>query len=61
MFVRDGESSGVGRLVGIVDGIAVIQLWVNGDSVKIEHAQGYAVQLDVDSKVISVLNKDNPS
>lgn len=60
-FVRDGESSGFGRFVGLVDGIAVVQLWIVPGGIKIEHAPGYVVQVDVEQKVITVLAKENPS
>lgn len=56
-FARDGESSGFGRFIGLIDGVAVIQLWVIPDGLKVEHASGYAVQIDVEKKVITILEK----
>lgn len=60
-FVRDGESSGMGRFVGLVDGLAVVQLWIIPGGIKIEHTPGYAVQIDTENKVITVMAKENPS
>lgn len=60
-FVRDGESTGFGRFVGLVDGEAVIQLWIIQGGLKIEHAPGYSVQLNTDDKVITVLHKKTPA
>lgn len=60
-FVRDGESSSFGRFVGLVDGVAAVQLWIIPGGIKVEHAPGYAVQIDVEQKVITVLAKENPS
>lgn len=59
-FVRDGESSGMGRFVGLVDGVAVVQIWFSSGILKVEHAPapGYAVQIDVEKKVITVLKKE---
>ncbi|OUM85677.1 MAG: hypothetical protein BAA01_09415 [Bacillus thermozeamaize] len=56
-FAKDGESTGFGRFVGLVDGLAVAQMWFVPGGVKIEHAQGYAVQLDIERKEITILQK----
>lgn len=54
-FVKDGESMGVGRFVGIRDGEVIVQLWFAGEAFKIEHSRGYAVQVDPASRTISIL------
>jgi len=56
-FTRDGESAGFGRFVGLVDGVAAVQLWIIPVGIKVEHAPGYAVQIDVKEKVIMVIKK----
>ena len=60
-FVRDGESSGFGRFVGLIDGVAVVQMWIIPDGLKIEHAPGYAVQVDAKEKSVAILQKENHS
>lgn len=60
-FVRDGESSGLGRFIGLIDGVAVIQLLIAGEVLKIEHMPGYFVQMDTERKIITVMAKENPS
>ncbi|MCF6095072.1 hypothetical protein L1765_14000 [Microaerobacter geothermalis] len=57
-FVKDGESSGVGRFLGIDDGQIAVQMWFVEPGIKIENGQGYSVMLDTESKVITILKKD---
>ncbi|GAB7386280.1 hypothetical protein BSNK01_01150 [Bacillaceae bacterium] len=59
-FVKDGESSGFGRFVGVADGYLLVELWFAKPAVKIRHAEGISVQIDTDHKVITILQEVEP-
>lgn len=58
-FVKDGESLGLGRFVGLdkeTNKIAC-QLWFIDSGFKVELGEGYSVQVDPEKKNILILKK----
>ncbi|MFT9488287.1 MAG: hypothetical protein ACH0QD_13115 [Tepidibacillus sp.] len=57
-FVKDGESSGLGRFIGLSGGKIVVNLTFADPGVVVETGQGFIVQLNTEHKTISIFKRE---